>query len=53
MVMPACTLLVVPYIISVPVGDSTASSNSNSTVFGPFVAVVRSYISPVYIALDF
>ena len=53
MVMPVYTLLVVPYTISAPVSDSTASSNSNLTVFGSFMAVVYSYASPVYIVLDF
>ena len=53
MVMPARTSLVVPYTISAPVSDSTASSNSDLTVFGPSIAVVYSYASPVYVALDF
>ena len=53
MVMPVYTSLVVLCTISVPVGDSMAFSNSNLTVFSPFMAVVRSYASPVYVALDF
>ena len=53
MVMPVCMSLVVLYTISVPVGDLTAFSNSNLTVFSPSMAVVCSYMSSVYIALDF
>jgi hypothetical protein len=51
--MPAYTSLVVLCLISAPISDLTASSNSNSTVFSPSMAAARSYISPVYIALDF
>ena len=51
--MPACTSLVVPCSISAPISDLTAFSNGDSTVFGPSVAAARSYISPMYIALDF
>ena len=53
MVMPVYTSLVVLYIISAPASDSTASSNNNSIVFGPFIAAARSYTSPMYIILDF
>ena len=53
MVMPAYTSLVVPYTISAPISDLTASSNSDLTVFSPSVAVAYSYASPVYVALDF
>ena len=51
--MPACTSLVVLYIISAPIGDLTAFSNNDLTVLSPSVAVVRSYTSPMYIVLDF
>jgi len=51
--MPARILLVVLYLISAPISDLTASGNSNLTVFSLFVAIARSYTSPVYIALDF
>ena len=50
--MPVYTLLVVPCSISAPISDLTASSNSDLTVFSPFMAAARSYISPVYIILD-
>jgi hypothetical protein len=53
MVMPIYMSLVVPYLISAPVGNLTASGNGDLIVFSPFVAAARSYISPVYIALDF
>jgi len=53
MVVSARTSLVVPCLISAPVGDLTASGNGNSTVFSPSVAAARSYASPVYVALDF
>ena len=45
--------LVVPYLISAPISNLTASSNSDLTVFGPSIAAARSYTFPVYIALDF
>ena len=51
--MPAHILLVVPYSISAPISDLTASGNGDSTVFSPSVAAARFYTSPVYIALDF
>jgi hypothetical protein len=53
MVMPARTPLVVLYLISAPVSDLTASGNSDLIVFSPSIAAARSYVSPVYIALDF
>jgi hypothetical protein len=53
MVMPAHISLVVPYSISVPISNLTASGNGDLTVFGPSIAAARSYASPVYIALDF
>ena len=53
MVVSTRTSLVVPCLISAPISDLTASGNSDSTVFGPFVAAARSYASFVYIALDF
>jgi hypothetical protein len=53
MVTPIRLSLVVPCLISVPVGDLTAFGNSDLTVFSPSVAAARSYTSPAYIALDF
>ena len=53
MVMPTYTSLVVPCLISAPIGDLMAFSNGDLTVFSPFVAAVHSYTFPVYIALDF
>ena len=51
--MPVYTSLVVPCSISAPISNLTASSNGDLTVFSPSVAAARSYISPMYIALDF
>jgi len=53
MVVSARTSLVVPYLISAPISDLTASGNGDLTVFGPSMAAARSYASLVYIALDF
>ena len=51
--MPVHTWLIILYTISTPISDLTASSNNNLTVFGPSVAVVQFYASPMYITLDF
>ena len=51
--MPIYTSLVVPCLISAPISDLMASGNGDLIVFSPFVAIARSYTSPVYIALDF
>ena len=51
--MPTHTSLVVPYLISAPTSNLTASGNSDLTVFSPFIAAARSYIFSVYIVLDF
>ena len=53
MVMPVYTSLVVLYLISAPISDLTASSNGDLIVFSPSMAAAHSYVSPVYIALDF
>jgi hypothetical protein len=53
MVTPIRPSLVVPCLISVPISDLTAFGNGDLTVFSPFMAAVRSYASPAYIALDF
>jgi len=50
--MPARILLVVPCLISVPISDLIAFGNSNLTIFSPFIAVVRSYVSSIYRVLD-
>jgi hypothetical protein len=51
--MPARISLVVLYLISAPISDLTAFSNSNLIVFSPSVAIVYSYVSPIYRVLDF
>ena len=53
MVMPTHMSLVVPYLISAPISDLTASGNGDLIVFSSSMAAARSYTSPVYIALDF
>ena len=46
-------LLVVLYLISIPISDLTAFSNSNLIVFSPFVVAIYLYISYIYRVLDF
>jgi len=51
--MPTRILLVVPYLISAPISNLTAFSNSNLIVFSPSIAIARFYVSPIYRVLDF
>jgi len=51
--MPTRILLVVLYLISIPINDLTAFSNSDLIVFSPSMAAACSYISPIYKVLDF
>jgi hypothetical protein len=53
MVISIYTSLVVLYLISVPIKDLKAFSNSNLIVFSPSITIARFYISPIYRVLDF